>query len=57
VENFWTQIYGKKVVHNEEACLIKDRHQQSPSIEWSPVCEKDVVYALRTGKPLEETRY
>ena len=38
---------GKKVVHNEEACLIRDWHQQSPSMEWSLVCEKDVVYALR----------
>jgi len=41
VENFWTEIYGEKVLHNEEACWIKDRHQRSPSMEWS----------------LEETRY
>jgi hypothetical protein len=48
VENFWTEIYGKKILHNEEACWIKDWHQQSPNMEWSPVCEKDVVDGLRT---------
>jgi hypothetical protein len=48
VENFWTEIYGKKVSHNEEACWIKDQCQQNPSMEWSPICEKDVAEALRT---------
>jgi len=48
VENFWREICGKKVSHNEEACWIKDQCQQNPSMEWSPICEKDVVEALRT---------
>jgi hypothetical protein len=48
VENFWREIYGKKVSHNEEACWIKDQRQRSPSMEWSPICEKDIAEALRT---------
>ena len=48
VENFWREIFGKKVSHNEEACWIKDQFQQNPSMEWSPICEKDVAEALRT---------
>jgi hypothetical protein len=48
VENFWREIYGKKVSRNEEACWIKDHCQQNPSMEWSPVCEKDVAEALST---------
>jgi hypothetical protein len=50
VENFWREIlvYGKKVSHNEEASWIKDQYQQNPSMEWSPVCEKDIAEALRT---------
>jgi hypothetical protein len=48
VENFWREIYGKKVSHNEEACWIKDQCQRNPSTEWSPICEKDVAEALRT---------
>jgi hypothetical protein len=60
VENFWREIYGKKVPHNGEACWIKDQPQENRSMEWSPVCEKDVAEALRTTlnrKPLEEIRY
>ena len=26
----------------------KNQYQQNPSMEWSPVCEKDVAEALRT---------
>jgi hypothetical protein len=48
VENFWREIYGKKVLHNEEECWIKDQCQQNPSMEWYPICEKDVTDALRT---------
>jgi hypothetical protein len=48
VENFWREIYGKKVSHNEEVCWIKDQRQQNPSMEWSPICEKDIAEALRT---------
>jgi predicted 3-demethylubiquinone-9 3-methyltransferase (glyoxalase superfamily) len=33
VENFWGEIYGEKVQHNEEACWIKDQYQQNPSME------------------------
>ena len=40
VENFWREIYGKKVLRNEQGCWIKDQYQQNPSIQWSPVCEK-----------------
>jgi hypothetical protein len=48
VENFWREIYGNKVEHNREACWIKNQYQQNSSMEWSPVCEKDVAEALRT---------
>ena len=48
VQNFWREIYEKKVSHNEEACWIKDQCQQNPSMEWSPICEKEVVEALRS---------
>jgi hypothetical protein len=48
VENFWREIYGKKVSHNKEACWIKDQCQQNPSMEWSPICEKNTEEALRT---------
>ena len=47
VENFWREIYGKKVSHNEEACWIKDQCQHNPRMEWSPICEKEVTEALR----------
>jgi hypothetical protein len=47
VGNFWGEIYEKKFQYNEEACWIKDQYQQNPSMEWSPVCEKDVAEALR----------
>jgi hypothetical protein len=48
VENFWREIYGKEVHHNGEAHWIVNQYQQNPSMEWSPVCEKDVIGALRT---------
>jgi len=48
VESFCREIYGEKVSHNEEVCWIKDQCQQNPSMEWSPICEKDVAEALRT---------
>ena len=48
VENFWREIYGKKVEHNVGASWIKNQYQQNPSMEWSTICEKDVVEALRT---------
>jgi hypothetical protein len=47
VENFWGEIYGKGVQHNAEAHWIK-KSKQNPSMEWRPVCEKDVAVALRT---------
>jgi len=47
VENFWREIYGKKVQNNAEAGWIKNEYQQNPSMEWSPVCAKDVAEALR----------
>ena len=28
--------------------LDKDQCQKSPSLEWSPICEKDITEALRT---------
>jgi virulence-associated protein VapD len=48
VENIWREIYGNKVEHNTEACRIKNQYQQNSSMEWSPVCEKDVAEVLRT---------
>jgi len=49
VENFWREIYGKGEIQNSgEAHSIKNQYQQKPSMEWSPVCEKDVAEALRT---------
>ena len=48
VENFWIKKYGKKVQHNGEVGWIKNQYQQNPSMEWSPICEKDVAEALRT---------
>jgi tetrahydromethanopterin S-methyltransferase subunit B len=48
VENFWRKIYGKKVQHNREAGWIKKQYQQNPSMEWSPICVKDIEEALRT---------
>ena len=41
-------MYGKKVSHNEEACWIKDRCQQNPSMVRRPICEKEVAEALRS---------
>jgi hypothetical protein len=46
VENFWKEIYEKKVQHNEAACWIKNQYQQNPGMEWNPVCVKDVAEAL-----------
>jgi len=47
MENFWREIYGTEVQHNGEAHWIKNQYQQHPSMEWSPVCEKDVAESLR----------
>jgi len=49
VESFWREIYGKEVQHNGEAHWIENQYQQNPSMEWSPLCEKDVADALRTA--------
>jgi len=48
VENFKREIYGNKFEHNREAYCIKNQYQQNSSMDWSPVCEKDVAEALRT---------
>jgi len=48
VQKFWREIYEKIVSHIEEACWIKDQCQQNPSMEWNPICEKEVVEALRS---------
>jgi len=48
VENFWREMCGKEVQHNGEVHWIENQYQQNPSMEWSPVCEKDVADALRT---------
>ena len=49
VENFWREIHGKNVQHNGEADWIKkNQYQQNPSMEWSPICPKDVAEALKT---------
>ena len=48
VKNFWREIYGKKLQHNGEASWIKNQQGQNPSMELSPICEKDVAEALRT---------
>jgi len=47
VENFSRGIYGKEVQHNGEAHWIENQYQQNPSMEWGPVCKKDVANALR----------
>jgi hypothetical protein len=39
---------GEKFQHNEEAYWIKNQYQQHPSMQWSPICERDVAEALRT---------
>jgi hypothetical protein len=46
VENFWREIYGKKFQHNGEAGWIKNQYQQNPSMEWSPICAKDIADEL-----------
>jgi len=33
IENFWKEIFGKKVQHNEETYWIKTHCQQNPSME------------------------
>jgi hypothetical protein len=47
VENFWKEIYEKKVQHTEAACWVKNQYQQNSGMERSPVCENDVTEALR----------
>ena len=39
---------GKKFQNNGEAGWMKNRYQQNPSMDWSPICKKDVAEALRT---------
>ena len=41
--NIWerSSTYG-------EAHWIENQYQQNPSMEWNPICEKDVADALRT---------
>jgi len=54
VDNLWRELYGKEVKHNGEAHWIGNQYQQNQTMEWSPVCGKDVAEALRTtltGKP------
>ncbi len=34
IENFWREIYEKQVMHNGEACWIKDQDQPQPNMEW-----------------------
>ena len=48
MENFWRKLYGKKVQLNGEAKWIKKEYQQNPSMEWGPICAKDIAEALRT---------
>ena len=48
VEKFWREIYGKKFQHNGEAGWIKNQYQQNPSMDWSPICAKEVAETLRT---------
>jgi len=40
VENFWKEIFEKKVQHNDTAYWMKNQCQKNPSIEWSPVLRK-----------------
>ena len=49
VENFWRNIHRKKISTYWRGGLDKkNQYQQTPSMEWRPICEKDVVEALRT---------
>jgi hypothetical protein len=48
IVNFWREIHSKKVRHNEEAVWIKNKHQQNPHMEWSPVSQTEVTMPLRT---------
>jgi hypothetical protein len=47
LENFWREINGKEVKHNGEVHWVENQYHQNPSMEWSPVCQKDVAKALR----------
>ena len=44
----WQRGSGELLERNIWEKRIKDQCQQNPSMEWSTVCEKDVVVALRT---------
>ena len=48
VENFWREIYEKKVVHNGEAYWIKDQDQTYHTVQWKQVCGKGIAEALRS---------
>jgi len=40
VENFWREMYGKKVSHNVEVCWIKDQCQQNSSTNGAQYVKK-----------------
>ena len=48
IPDLWREIYGKDVQHNGKEHRIENQHQQNPSLQWSPVCDKDVAHALIT---------
>jgi hypothetical protein len=39
---------GKKFNIIERRAEYKNQYQQNPSMEWSPICAKEVAEALRT---------
>jgi len=47
IENFWKEIFRKKIKHNEEGYWMKNQCQQNASMEWSPVSEMEVTQVLR----------
>jgi hypothetical protein len=47
IKNFWKEIFGKNIKHNEEAYWIKNQCQQNASTEWSPISEMEVTQVLR----------
>ena len=47
-ENFWREMYGKKVQQNGGAHWIENQYQPNPRMEWRSVCEKHVAQALST---------
>jgi len=47
MQNFWKEIFGKKVQHNEEAYWIKNQCQQNPSMEKRQISEMEVAEVIR----------